>query len=81
MKQIVVVKGSKTQVNIFSDYLCIKKNGAETIIAYRHIKELYLNKLIDISIADSIRLSKIFDTYFTDQYGNILAKVQLYEKV
>ncbi len=81
MKQTLVISDSKTKLRIHSTYLVAKSANKDTIIAYRYIKELYLNKLIDISMADSIYLAKIFKIYFIDQHGYILAQVALSEKV
>jgi len=81
MKQTIIIKDSKTTINVFTDYLVVKSQTSETIIGYIHIKEIYLNKLIDISIANSIKLSSYFDVYFIDRYGKILAKVDNYETI
>ncbi|MEA3522726.1 MAG: hypothetical protein U9R50_07105 [Campylobacterota bacterium] len=81
MKQIVIVKDSKTDLSIFSEYLVVKTQTQESVIAYRYIKEIYINKLINISIAKSIKLATIFDVYFIDQHGKVLAKVINYEKI
>ncbi|MDQ7060890.1 MAG: hypothetical protein Q9M43_07015 [Sulfurimonas sp.] len=81
MKQTIIIKDSKTMINICSDYLIVKSQSTETVIGYIHIKEIYLNKLIDISIAHAIKLSSYFDVYFIDRYGKILAKVDNYEEV
>jgi len=81
MKQIVIIKDSKAEVKIFTQYLIVKLVGNDTIIAYRHIEALYINKLVDISVSKYIKLASMFSGFFTDQHGNILAKVDLYEKV
>jgi len=76
MKQIVVIKNSQTKVFVCKNYLIVRTKDAENILGFRYIEKLYLNKLIDISISNVIKLSHIFDVYFIDQYGKILAKVQ-----
>jgi len=81
MKHIVIIKNSSTKVDVCSDYLHISQNNNENIIAFRHIKELYINKNIELYIKDSVKLSKFFRLFLTDQYGNILAEVQNYEKI
>ncbi len=81
MKQIVVFKNSKTIVTIFSEYLIVKINNVENIIAYKYILELYINKNINISISNCIKLASLFDVWFINHHGKILAKVELDEKI
>ncbi|MEA3227611.1 MAG: hypothetical protein U9P38_00910 [Campylobacterota bacterium] len=81
MKKTIIIKNSSTKIDISSQYLVIKTVSQENIIGYRHIKELFINKLIDISMANCLKLAKKFDLYFINQHGKILAKVLSYEKV
>ncbi len=81
MKKIVIIKNSRTQLKLEKDYFIISSSTYDSVVSYRHIKSLYINKLIPITIAEGIKLAKMFDLYFTDQHGNILGKMQIYEKV
>ncbi len=82
MKQIVVIKDSKTLLHIDQEYMSIKKPScSDNVIAYRHIKRIYINKLIDISINECLKLAKYFDVYFINNNGYILAKMQLDEEI
>jgi len=82
MKQIVVIKESITTISTSKNYLIIKKSGcSDNIIAYRYIEKLYVNKLINISIRECLKLAALFEIYFIDQYGNILGRIDLNEKI
>ena len=82
MKQIVIIKESSTTLIIEKEYLIIKKaNSSDNVIAYRHIKKLYINKLIDISISKYLELATNFELYFINQYGHILGKIQIDETI
>ena len=77
MKQIVIIKDSKTLLHIEKEYLVIKKaQCSDNIIAYRYIKRLYINKLIDISINECLKLASHFKLFFINQHGQILAEVR-----
>lgn len=77
MKRMLIVKDSKTKVSIFDSYLNIKNNQNDQIISFRNIDELYLNKLIEIFPKDLIKLAKYMSVSFINQYGLVLAKVEL----
>ena len=82
MKQIVVIKDSKTHLHIYKDYINIKKpTCSDNIIAYRYIEKIYINKLIDITIGECLKLAHHFDVYIIDQYGYIISKIKLDEKI
>jgi hypothetical protein len=81
MKQIVILKDSKTTIKIYQDYMVITKDNTEGVVAFRYIKELYINKNIELSIKECVDLSKIFKIFLIDRYGNVLVEVKSYEKV
>ncbi|WP_151899673.1 hypothetical protein MLC52_09915 [Sulfurimonas sp. NW15] len=77
MKQIIVIKNSKTKLHVKQNYMIVDDN----VIAYRYIKSLYINKLLNISISECLKLSSIFKVFFIDRYGNLLGEVKLYEEI
>lgn len=81
MKKIIIIKDSSTRVDIFSEHLVIKTKSQEDIVGYRYIKELYINKLVEISLKNCLKLATKFDIYFINQHGKVLAKVLSYEKI
>jgi len=82
MKQIIVIKASSTILNIEKEYLIIKKSTcSDNVIAYRHIKRLYINKLVNISISECLKLASLFELYFINQHGNILGRIQIDEEI
>jgi hypothetical protein len=82
MKQIVVIKESSTILYIEKEYLTIKKPAcSDNIIAYRHIKRLYINKLINISISECLKLASLFELCFINQHGNVLGRIEIDEAI
>lgn len=82
MKQIVIIKESKTTLHINKEYLIIKKpECSDSVIAYRHIKRLYVNKLININISECLLLAALFDLYFIDQHGQLLGRITIDEEI
>jgi len=82
MKQIVIIKESSTTLDIQKEYMVIKKEMySDTVIAFRHIQRLYINKLIHVSIVDCLKLAAIFELYFINQHGDILGRIMTNEKV
>ena len=82
MKQIIVIKESTTTLHVDKEYLIIKKHEcSDSVIAYRHIKRLYINKLIDITISECLLLAELFDLYFINQYGKILGRIIIDEEI
>jgi hypothetical protein len=57
--------------------MTIKNIYEDKVIAYKYINQLYINKLISISIADCINLSKIFPVFFINYNGTILGSIKL----
>lgn len=82
MKQIIVIKESTTTLHVDKEYLIIKKHEySDSVIAYRHIKRLYINKLIDITISECLLLAELFDLYFINQHGKILGRIIIDEEI
>ena len=82
MKQIVVIKESITTLVVEKEYLIIKKpQYADNVIAYRHIRKLYINKLINITISECLQLAIKFELYFINQHGKILGRMKIDEEV
>lgn len=78
MKQIVVIKESSTKLLVDKKYLIIKKvNCSDNVIAYRHIKRLYINKLINITISECLQLASMFELHFINQHGQILGACRI----
>jgi len=81
MKKIIIIKDSSAIVDVFPEYLVIKTESQEDVVGHRYIKEFYINKLVDISLKNCLRLATKFDIYFINQHGKVLAKVFSYEKI
>jgi hypothetical protein len=61
--------------------MVINQNGVDSIIAFKYIKELYINRAIDVRLGDCIKALKFFDIYLIDRYGYVIAEVKKYEEV
>jgi len=82
MKKTIVIKDSTTTLYIDKEYLIIKKpEYGDSVIAYRHIKKLYVNKLINIKISQCLLLAALFDLYFINQHGQILGRISVDEEI
>jgi len=81
MKKILIIKDASTVIHLFTEYLVVKTESQEDIIGYRYIKEIYINKLLDISLKEYLKLATKFDVYFINQHGQVLGKVISYENV
>ncbi len=77
MKQIVIVKESKTKVKFHKDYLEISSIYENRVIAKRFIKEFYMNQQIVVKPSELINLAKKVKVYFINQHGTILSSLRL----
>jgi hypothetical protein len=73
---VLILKDPKTEITVHRDYLEIKTPLQSYIVAYIHIKTLYINKTIELNISQFYTISQKIDTYIIDRYGYILAKLQ-----
>jgi len=77
MKLPLILKNSKTSIEIHKEYLVAKTDIGENIIAYRHIDKIYINKHIQLNPYELLHLCLFMEVWLIDRYGNILAKVEL----
>lgn len=75
--KILFIKNANTIIKFHSAYMIIKTNHQDYVVGYRHINELYLNKLIAITPRECIKIAKFCKLFFTDQHGYILASFRL----
>lgn len=80
MKKTVIIKEAKTKLSIENHHIVIRSIYEDKIIAFRYIKQLYINKRIDISISQCILLANYFDIFFINHHGTIIGTIKL-EKV
>lgn len=76
MKKELILLKSKTKIKPFSKYLIISVDGISTIISYKHINNIYINKTIDITLNELYKISKQFPTFIIDQNGYIIASIK-----
>jgi len=76
MKKIVILKESKIKIAVYNDYMVVTRNGIDNVVALRYIKELYLNKTIELSLSACVKLAKQFPLFLTDHNGYVIAEVK-----
>lgn len=77
MKTTLIIKDSSTKIKIHKDYMIITTNIESSVIGFRHIKEMYINKTILITPSEMLRLASFFDLFFIDHHGYMLASIKL----
>lgn len=77
MKKTVIIKEPSTTIKVYADYMVATSLHDNSIIAFRHIKELYINKTILLTPSELIKMASFFDLFFIDRHGYILATIRL----
>lgn len=77
MKKTLIIKDSSTTIKVYSSYMIIASPSQSVVVAFRHIKELYINKTILLTPSQLLRMASVFDVYFIDHHGYILATIRL----
>lgn len=77
MKKILIVKDSKSKIKIFDNYLIVSTLYESKVIGFKHIKEIYLNKLIKLTPAQCLKLAKSFNVNFINYHGQILGSIKV----
>lgn len=75
--KILLIKDSSTTIDFHKKYMIVHAKEQNYVVGYRHIGELYLNKLIPITPRECIRIAKLCKLYFIDQHGYVLASFRL----
>ena len=76
MKQIVIIKDSKSKLKIKSDYIEISTIFENRIIGLKNISQLYINQQIEIIPAQLIKISSCIEVFFIDHNGHILGSIK-----
>ena len=76
MKQIVIIKDSKSKIKINSDHIEVKSIYENRIIGLKNINQLYINQQIQIVPSQLIRISEFIQVFFIDHYGHILGAIK-----
>lgn len=77
MKKTLLIKDSSTTIKVYSSYMIIASSSDSFVVAFRHIKELYINKTILLMPSQLIKMASFFNVYFIDHHGYILATIRL----
>ena len=76
MKKELIFKNPNVKLKVFTTYLQFVSNGVPMLLSYKHIKNIYINKTINIALNDLYRLSLKIPVYIIDHNGYILASIK-----
>lgn len=76
MKKIVIIKDSKSKIQIKSSYLDISSIYENRIIGLKNISQLYINQQIQLIPAQLLRISSFIEIFFIDHNGHILGTIK-----
>jgi len=57
--------------------MVVTSNQESSVVAFRHIKELYINKTILLTPSQLLKMASFFSLFFIDHHGYILATIRL----
>lgn len=77
MKTTLIIKDPSSKIKIYSDHMIVTSNTNSSVIGFRHIKELYINKTIVITPSEMLKMASFFELFFIDHHGYILATIKL----
>ena len=78
MKQTLIIKDRSTSLEIHKEYMVLNFCDNETVVSFRYIDKLYINKHIDIKSYELVYLASILKLFIIDRFGNILVEVKYY---
>jgi hypothetical protein len=76
VSRLLILKDPATTIAHHGDYMEVKTPHHSYVVAYRHIKTIYINKAINLSIAECYAISTRVPLYLIDKHGYLLAKVE-----
>ena len=76
MKQIVIIKDSKSKIKINSDYIEVRNIYENRIIGLKNISQLYINQQIEVIPSQLIKISSSIQVFFIDHHGHILGIIK-----
>ncbi len=59
-----------------AEYLEFERDGTRRIVAYRHLRALYLYEGVDVSLSDLVRMAVRVPLYLIDRRGYVVAQVR-----
>ena len=74
MKKLLILKSYHDKIKVFSTHIEIVQNNKEFIMSFRHIKAVYINKSIEISLEDCYRIYEKVPLYIIDSNGYIVCR-------
>jgi len=75
MKKVLLLKDKTINIKTHEECIEFTNDNKEFIVAYKYISEIYINKKIDISIDNMLKIAKKVPLFFVDHNGYIIAKV------
>jgi len=75
MKKVLLLKDKTIIIKTHENYIEFTNDNKEFIAAYKYISEIYINKHINVSIDDVLKIAKKIPLFFVNHNGYIIAKV------
>lgn len=75
MKKVLLLKDKTISIKTHENYIEFTNDNKEFIAAYRYISEIYINKQINVSIDEVLKIAKKVPLFFVNHNGYIIAKV------
>lgn len=75
MKKVLLLKDKTISIKTHENYIEFTNDNKEFIAAYRYISEIYINKQINVSVDEVLKIAKKVPLFFVDHNGYIIAKV------
>lgn len=76
-KRALIIKNPKIKINAHDCYIEVYDYVKPTIISYKHISVLYINKTSNIKLSTILKISSKIPVQIIDHNGYFLAKIQM----
>ncbi|NWF67286.1 MAG: hypothetical protein HXX81_07465 [Campylobacterales bacterium] len=74
-----MIKDGRSKVVVDERYIDVCSENGEFLIGFVNIKELYINKEIDLNISDLFRLAKYVKVFLIDGNGNLIGRFKRFK--
>lgn len=76
MKKNIIIKDSSITITVSKEHLIFKSFNGDSVVGFRHIEALYLNKAIEIGMNECYKIMCHVPLYLIDEHGYILARLK-----
>ena len=76
MSYTLIIKEPNAQVIAYSNHIKVKTKNSLKIFAYRHLRSIFINQMVDISLISCKKISQKIDLYVIDTKGYIILEIR-----